>query len=198
MSKQVVYCADFYSTARTMRNQFFLAVFILITLAFIPAVAEDNTPKPNCADQLTRAIQTLDRVEAYVPQVPPEEEKFLEKEYGAALKAGPAGRIGRLTQRPMYYAWQLHSAFANARDTLERNQKINPIVSVRIKIIAAHHLSLDLADARSAWEDVIDYSTIDNQIVTLDQIREGSAGMTYLSGMPGLYYDCLANLIDEK
>jgi hypothetical protein len=181
-----------------MHKHLFLAVFTFITLAFLPAAAEPSTSKPNCTDKLTKAIQALDRVESYVPQVPPEEKKYLEKEYSAASNAGPPERFGKLTQRPMYYAWQMHDAFANARFTLEENQKINPIVGVRGRIFAAHDLPMALANARSAWEDVITHSTLDNPIVTFDQVREGTEGMTYLSGMPGLYYDCLADWINEK
>ena len=69
-------------------------------------------------EQITGALVEIDRV---LPQVPPEEERYLAAEYKAPTEADQTDsatqqvlnvRMTRLQARPLYYVWQVREFFA--------------------------------------------------------------------------------------
>jgi hypothetical protein len=61
----------------------------------------------------------LATLEALVPNVPPEEANYLEKEYSAAIQSGAGRRIYAVENRRRFAAWNLHNAFDDARAQLK-------------------------------------------------------------------------------
>jgi hypothetical protein len=82
-------------------------------LAF--AVNEKTVDECNSkyVDQMT---SDLDALEALVPNVPPEEANYLEKEYSAAILSEPGKRVYQIEHRTLFAAWNLHNAFNDVRE----------------------------------------------------------------------------------
>jgi hypothetical protein len=72
---------------------------------------------------LKNIVDTLDRVELLVPNVPPEEAHYIENEEKAALEVQDNyQRYNILTTRPYFIAWRLHSDFDNIRKELNNHK----------------------------------------------------------------------------
>ena len=184
--------ADARLVVITMHRLCARIIFVAILFAFSPLYAKSCDDEPKGSPKLM--LRVLDNIEPYVPFVPPEEVTYLDKEYAAAFKTGSLHRLGALTQRPYYYAWQLHIQFANARALIKEIDDIPEIVGIKMRIQMASRLPFQMANARSAWDDYV-WNT---NALTPEQIRHGAEEMTRLSGLPDFYIWCLADLIDQK
>ena len=171
------------------------AVFVPIIAASAPAVAAkscDDNPSGNPKD----ALRLLDKVEAFVPFVPPEEAAYLEKEETAASEIHSSQRFGALVSRPYYYARKLHIEFAIARDRLKELNGLPEIGGIKIRIFMASNLPFALSNVRSSWDDY--YWNDRSHPISVNNVRVLTEDMMALAGMPGFYIWCLADSMDEK
>jgi hypothetical protein len=116
-----------------------ISAALIATLVWaVPSLAFSNDEKsPNeCDKYLTEMGEALNTLEALVPNVPPAEASYLEKEYPAAINSGSGKRIYDTERRPFFPAWNLHNAFKEAQEFL----KISNIVNLKLKISLAAHI----------------------------------------------------------
>jgi hypothetical protein len=135
----------------------------------------------------------LDALEVLVPNVPPEEASYIDKEYSAAVQSKAGQRIYAIEHRPLFLAWNLHNAFDDARETLKLSRPA--ALTLKTKLEMASRIPLRMAHANMAWDKFSDSDSAN--VLTLDQIGHGAEKSEYLIGAPGLYIWCLANLIQE-
>lgn len=135
----------------------------------------------------------LDTLELLVPNVPPEEVSYIEKEYPAAIASGAGKRIYDVEHRPFFPAWNLHNAFNDAREQLKLSRPIGSDVKFTIQMAA--RVPYRMANAKIAW-DKFD-SADGGKILTLQQVRLGAEKSEHMIGAPGLYIGCLANFIQQ-
>jgi hypothetical protein len=107
-----------------MFTRLFAAVVAVLvaTTASLPSFAADEKLADECSKYLDKMTNDLDTPEALVPNVPPEEASYLEKEYAAAITSGVGTRIYAIEHRPLFPAWNVHNEFHSARDTLLTNR----------------------------------------------------------------------------
>jgi hypothetical protein len=171
------------------------AVFVPIVAASAPALAAkscDDNPSGNPKD----ALRLMDKVEAFVPFVPPEEATYLEKEEAAASEAHSSQRFGALVGRPYYYAHKLHIEFASARDLLKEIDGVPEIVGIKMRILIASRLPFQFSNVRSSWDAY--YWNDRSHTISVNDVRVLTEDVIALAGMPGFYIWCLAYTIDEK
>jgi hypothetical protein len=184
-----------------MLTRIFAGLFAMLLVAAAPSLAfsKDEKSLNECGNYLKEMSQALDVLEALVPNVPPDEASYLEKEDAAAIQSGSGKRIFDVVHRRLYPAWHLHNQFHFAREALKSNQTLAALPdlksNLRFTIIMASRIPRLMANAKIAWDefDNADYG----QILTLKQVRLGAEKSEYLIGAPGLYIGCLANLITE-
>lgn len=121
---------------------------LLLGLMYIPAFADNNNPndydpaESRCVrandETINRLISNLDYVDHALPNIPPEEQHYLEAEYNRALdtlneemlKNGKAPKgnkmFYKLSLRPLYDVWYLRRTIEPARLALERVLKRQP------------------------------------------------------------------------
>lgn len=177
------------------------AVFAMLLVAAAPSLAFSNDEKsPNeCGTYLTEMSEVLDTLEVLVPNVPPDEASYLEKEDAAAIQSGAGKRIFDVEHRRLYPAWHLHNEFHWAREALKTNQPLAALPdlksNLKFTIVMASHIPRLMAYAKIAWDE---FDNADHgQILTLEQVRLGAEKSEYLIGAPGLYIMCLANFIQD-
>jgi hypothetical protein len=92
------------TAAQPMSCTIAAAVIVMLVTTAAPATAFSKDEKsPNeCGKYLSEMSQDLDILEALVPNVPPEEASYLEKEDAAAIQTGGGKRIYALEHRPLY------------------------------------------------------------------------------------------------
>ena len=138
----------------------------------------------------------MDKVEAFVPFVPPEEAAYLEKEEAAASEAHSSQRFGALVSRPYYYAHKLHIEFASARDLLKEIDGVPEIVGIKMRVLIASRLPFQLSNVRSSWDDY--YWNDRGHTIHVNDVRVLTEYVVTLASIPGFYIWCLADTIDEK
>lgn len=171
------------------------AVVVPIVAASAPAFAAkscDDNPTGNPK----AALRLLDKVEAFVPFVPPEEAAYLEKEEEAASEVHSPQRFGALVNRPYYYARKLHIEFASARDLLNEIDGLPEIVGVKMKMFRASRLPFLFSNVRSAWDDY--YWNDRSHTIGVNSVKFLTEDMIILASMPGFYIWCLAEAMDDK
>lgn len=173
----------------------FTVAAMLAVLAPLPAFSKDGKSVHACDKSLVDTLSTLDQLEALVPLVPPEESNYLSQETWSATMAMSGPRLNAVMSRSYYYAWNLHTEFANAREKLQESQ--NPAsVSLKERIQLASLIPRAVFNASKAWDD---YDRADNgKILTARQRDAGAYRMGIATGAPGLYIWCLANLLEEE
>ena len=137
----------------------------------------------------------LDSLELLVPNTPPEEASYIDKEYSAAIASGAGQRIYNVEHRPFFPAWNLHNAFNDAREWLKSNSRPIGVVDLKFRIQMASLIPNRMANAKIAW-DLFDNAD-NGKILTLQQIRLGAEKSQGFLGTPGLYIWCLANFIHD-
>jgi hypothetical protein len=181
-----------------MLTRIFAALIATLVWA-VPSLAfsQDEKSPNECGKYLTEMSEALDTLEALVPNVPPEEAGYLEKEYTAAVQILSGKRIFDAEHRRLYPAWHLHVRLNAAR----RQLKVQPGFqresksSLKTTIGMAAFLPYEMANVRIAWDE---FSDADNgQILTLGQVRLGAEKSEGLIVWPGLYIACLANFIQD-
>ena len=184
-----------------MRNRHLYAPAALLltsTWGFMPAFALNEKVPDECEKYLTEMSHQLNALEALVPNVPPDEASYLEKEYFAALEVKSSKRIYDVQRRPLYYAWILHGSFDNARRQINIAQQTlghppGQLVDLKFAMQIASLIPYDMANAKVAW---IDFDNADNgKVLTLEQIRQGARLSQLMIGEPGQYIWCLAQFI---
>jgi hypothetical protein len=170
-----------------------MTAMLLAVTAPLPALSKDEKTADECGKHLTEMSNDLDTLEALVPNVPPDEASYLEKEYSAAIKSGAGKRIYDTEHRLLFPAWNLHNAFTDAREALKLSQPIN--LDLKIKMQMASRIPYRMANAKIAWNE---FEHADNgRILTLQQIRLGAEKSEHTIGAPGLYIACLAGFIQQ-
>src|SRR5712692_6956156 len=96
-----------------------VVAMVVATTAPLPAFSIDEKTPDECGKYLADMSNDLDTLEALVPNVPPEESSYIEKEYSAAVKSGAGKRIYDIEHRSLFPAWTLHNAFDDAREQLK-------------------------------------------------------------------------------
>jgi len=178
------------------------AVIAMLVATAAPSLAFSKDEKsPNeCGKYLTEMSEALDTLEALVPNVPPEEASYLEKEDSAAIQTRAGKRIYGVEHRPLYPAWHLHNEFHWAREELKTSQPLPALTDVnksnlKFTIEIASRIPHAMASAKIAWDA---FDNADNgQILTLQQVRLGAEKSEYLLGAPGLYIWCLASFLPD-
>lgn len=137
--------------------------FLLSLLLCLPfASFADNTPysfEKNCASNSSaeRIKEELKRIDAHVPNIPPDEEKYFRKEYETIMNSSSLSRAIRgeryaeLQQRKLFHAWRLREQFAPLQ--LKLNDLFNEKQTSRgkYKSVPANQL----AQAIDLFSDVI-------------------------------------------
>ena len=170
---------------------------LLVTTA--PAFSEDEKSPNECGKYLSEMSQDLDTLEALVPNVPPDEASYLDKEYSAAISEMAVMRISAVEHRPLFPAWDLRNQFQSAREALKTNQPLATLPdlksNLKFTIEMAAHIFHPMANAKIAWDA---FNDADNgRSLTLQQVRVGAEKSEYLIAMPGLYISCLASFLPE-
>jgi hypothetical protein len=166
---------------------------LVATTAPLPAASKDDKTPDDCGKYLAEMSKDLDTLELLVPNVPPEEASYIEKEYPAAIASGAGKRIYDVEHRPFFPAWNLHNAFNDAREQLKLSRPIGSDVKFTIQM--ASRVPYRMANAKIAW-DKFD-SADGGKILTLQQVRLGAEKSEHMIGAPGLYIGCLANFIQQ-
>lgn len=186
---------------RAMLRTIVAAVIAMLLATAAPslAVSQDEKSPNGCGKYLSEMSEDLDTLEALVPNVPPEEASYLEKEDSAAIQSLAGKRIYDVEHRPLYAAWHLHNEFHWAREELKGNQTLLALPDLRsnlkFTIEMASHLPHPMANAKIAW-DAFDNAD-KGWSLTLEQVRFGAEKSEYLLGAPGLYIWCLASFLPE-
>jgi hypothetical protein len=173
-----------------------ISAALIATLVWaVPSLAfsQDEKSANECAKYLTKMSEALDTLEALVPNVPPDEASYLEKEYTAAFQVLSRKRISDVEHRRLYPAWHLHIVFDGARKTLKNNQGVVAHADLKVTIITASFMPHRMADAKIAWDE---FNNADNDL-TLEQVRLGAEKSVGLIAFPGLYIACLAGFIQD-
>jgi hypothetical protein len=134
---------------------------LLLVCAVMPAVA--STPnemvKIYCEQYDDASINEIKlivgRVDAVVPQIPPEEDRYLRAEQNFLLKRGQSPARGpeswrALTNRPLYYSWQLRERIDPLLNSVDKILDSNP-ASI-YKNLESEKLARAIA-ALSLWDD---------------------------------------------
>jgi hypothetical protein len=179
-----------------------VAVFAMLLVAAAPSLAfsKNEEKSPNeCGKYLTKMSEALDTLEALVPNVPPDQANYLEKEDSAATQTLSGKRIYDVQHRPLYPMWHLHNEIYWAREELKSSQRLAALPdlksNLKITIVMAARIAHPMASAKIAWDA---FDNADNgQILTLEQVRLGAEKSEYLIGAPGLYIMCLGNFIQD-
>jgi hypothetical protein len=102
------------------------AVITMLVATTTPslAVSQEAKTADECGKYLTEICKDLNTLEALVPNVPPEEASYIEKEYGAAIASGTGKRIYDIEHRLFFAAWNLHNAFNDARENVKLSRPI--------------------------------------------------------------------------
>ncbi|HKX10722.1 MAG TPA: hypothetical protein VJN67_21160 [Stellaceae bacterium] len=188
--------------------EFASAALVAVALLALPAgatnVAQD-APSTICNEARERAIdgalRTLDRIEAWIPLVPPDEASYLSKEHDAAVRAQSTGRIEAVMAQPYFHAWRLHNSFEAARERLQfiktlpiRGLSLHARIRLTIKALALAPGSL--SNAEEAWSDYVRADGL--KVLKADQVRDGTLGIGPLISRIGDYIACAADLIEDK
>jgi hypothetical protein len=177
------------------------AVIVMLVTTAAPSIAfsKDEKSPNDCGKDLGEMSEDLDTLEALVPNVPPEEASYLEKEDSAAIQSLSGKRIYDVERRPLYAAWHLHNEFHWAREELKGDQRLAALPdlksSLKFTIEMASRLPHPMANAKIAW-DAFDNAD-KGRSLTLEQVRLGAEKSEYLLGAPGLYIWCLASFLPE-
>jgi hypothetical protein len=99
-----------------------------------PACAADEKTPDECTKYLDEMESDLNTLENLVPNVPPEEASYLEKEYSAAIQSLSGQRIYGVEQRSFFAAWNLHNAFDEAREQLKLSRPSVSVLHLKMKI----------------------------------------------------------------
>lgn len=154
--------------------------FALVLLGLNGVAVADSGHNLVCQDQTTdiaRAISSLDKVEAWIPNVPPDEASYLSNEYHAIFSSRlpektASARYALLTSRPYFRAWQLRDAIDTARRSLRNVDDLPSGSTIKDKLKAASMTPYHLSEAKMAWGD---YITADNgKTLTSKQIADGT------------------------
>jgi len=172
------------------------ALLLIVTLAPFPAFSADEKAPDDCGKYLKEMKENLDALEVLVPNVPPDEAAYLDKEDSAAVKAKSNKRIYDVEHRPYYAAWNFHNVAEDARGEIERQSVIPTLHDLKFAIEMASGIPYRMTEARIAWND---FDNADNgHVLTPKQIGEGAMRSGVMSGLPGQYIWCLASFIDES
>jgi hypothetical protein len=173
------------------------AVIAMLVATAAPslAVAKDEKSPKECGKYLTEMSETLDTLEALVPNVPPEEASYLGKEDSAAIQTHSGKRIYDVERRPLYPAWQLHNEFYAARQELKTSQTALSHIDLKFAIENASRIPHVMGNAKIAWNAF--YNADNGRDLTLQQVRLGAEKSEYLLGAPGLYIWCLASFLPD-
>jgi hypothetical protein len=172
---------------------------LMATVAHSLAFSQNEKSPNECGKYLTEMSENLDTLEAFVPNVPPDEASYLEKEIAAAIQSRSEKRISDVQRRRLYPAWHLHNEFDLARHVLKDNQTLAALPGIKsnlkFTIQMAAHTPDAMANAKIAWDE---FDKSDHgQTLTLEQVRLGAYKSQRLLGVPGLYIMCLANFIQD-
>jgi hypothetical protein len=180
-----------------MTRTFAAAIIAMLLAMAAPSLAfsKDEKTPDECNKYLTEMSNDLDTLEALVPNVPPDEASYLEKEYSTAVDVMASVRIYAVEHRPLFPAWNLHNAFHIAREELKLHEPIPADHNLKFEIEMASRIPWRMADAKIAW-DKFDEAD-DGKILTPRQIGLGAEKSEELIGTPGTYIWCLASFIPE-
>jgi hypothetical protein len=167
-----------------------LAMFVA-TAAPSLALSKDEKSPNECGKYLTEMSNALDTLDALVPNVPPDEARYLEKEDAAAVQSGAGKRIFDVEHRALYAAWHLHNEFYWARQEVKTNQPLTSLPdlksNLKFAIGMAAHIPHPMANAKIAWDEF--YNADHGQILTLEQVRLGAEEVRISDRSAGpLYY----------
>jgi hypothetical protein len=171
-----------------------VSVILVAMTASVPAFAVDEKSPDECSKYLTEMSSALDELETLVPNIPPEEASYIDKEYSAAVKAGAGKRIYYIEHRPFFPAWYLRNAFNDAREQLKLSRPDG--LDLKFKMLMASRIPYRMANAKISW-DRFDNSEY-GRALTLQQIERAAGMSERLIGTPGLYIGCLAGFIQQK
>jgi hypothetical protein len=173
------------------------AVIVMLVTTAAPSIAfsQDEKSPTECGKYLSKMSEDLDTLEALVPNVPPEEASYLEKEDSGAIQSLSRKRIYDVEHRPLYAAWHLHNQFHWAREELKGNQRLAALpdlkANLKFTIKMAARLPHPMANAKIAW-DAFDKAD-KGRSLTLEQVQRGAEKSEYLLRASGLYIWCFAN-----
>jgi len=158
-----------------------------------------------------RYVKDFEYADLVLPNIPPEEEKYLAAEYAAAMKLyeeeqlqnRPHGqstdRLNALQQRPLYDVWQVRKSVAVTRTALATVLVLQPHTSYMGlgENIEAEKLAQAIAATKhvmgyliSMREFLVHQSTTPNPIISSDQRLRIYASMLTMSGTLPDYMRC--------
>ena len=189
---------------RANRVATFIAGGALTVALSTAACATSNARKPysNPFCERTRthtvdeALGYLSSIDDIVPQTPPEEAAYLEKEYAASLKVNDLRRISVVISRPYFHAWQLRDAIESARLYLEKDKALPSSASPKEHIQAIADADSKLANVRAYWDDY-QRSALANNLPN-DVVGSASADAVMLTGEVGNYVWCWADKLPPQ
>ncbi|MBI1326344.1 MAG: hypothetical protein GC136_01730 [Alphaproteobacteria bacterium] len=178
-----------------------ILTILMGTLLFVSsAFAAEN--RNTCTSYLDEIAKNLSRIENIIPNIPPEEIKFLEKEYGAIFGEGEKRfdsskdkRFLTLLERPYYFAWVLREKLDKAKDLLGSNQNLPIDATLKIQIRTSAYLPYLLANVSTEWGKYTDNRSGD---ITVKQAYEGTGAATSLNGIYGRFISCIADKLDHR
>jgi hypothetical protein len=145
---------------------------------------------------LKTIVDSLDRVELLLPNVPPEEAAFLKKESKAASAAHDYERFNMVLNRSYYWPWKLRSDFGSIRKQLNvfrvtGRYKLASPDNIRREIASLLHLFFDLSEATRHWSQFTAKSTSPPDGPALSSMISNSSLLAD-------YLTCLLELLSNK
>jgi hypothetical protein len=179
-----------------MKNKVCVAAVICLALSPCPSVAREDASLDNCKSHLKEMKRDLDAIATLVPNVPPDEEAYLAKEYADASRANSGARLFAVEKRPYYTAWQFHDAVANALNQIDINNGVDPQQNLKLAGQMASRIPIKISELREEWNDFAAHT--DNRELTLEQVGEGAKLSYKLSDALGHYIWCLGSFNPEN
>jgi hypothetical protein len=158
-------------------------------------------------------LDVLDKVEMSVPNVPPEEAKYISKEYYEATQSGPRERLELLKSRPYYDAWDIRDRFDRAKHYVKelkfdsfdyaRERRVTSLSSsddIKYQISHAASVIPDLSDLYNYWIRFV-YKHLSGTPASSPQgisIQAKAGDMWENAHLLVKYIQCLLNLPDDK
>jgi len=160
-----------------------------------------SAPISKCDDRLTGIVEYLGEMELQIPQIPPEQNSYLEKETTAAFQQADETRFRRVVASPFFGAWQARKALVKARSTMSSLELAKTSTEGVVLNDAVHRLTaintlpVDLAELGDA---IVDYSVASENQLSHDKVLSLQANAKFMPHVAMGYIQCLTQVLNDS
>jgi hypothetical protein len=159
--------------------------------------ADDRLCIQSRATGIAHELEGAKRLNTLIEQVPPDESRYLENEYGAASLQGSAARMRLLYERPCYRAWSIHKSLDGLERQLESVEAPFPGEDLSVAKIKSAAFAIVKAD-QSARE-FSDYVRFDQSrqphVLSQEQIDQHTFSLGTMGTTLATFVSCTADTL---